>query len=86
MGRPISPLWRTARWGYLRLHEGRAQPRPRYGSAALRSWVARIADAYGDATVFVYFNNDGGGAAIDDAVVLASIASRQGLAVTRVPG
>ena len=35
-GRPITPLWRTATWGYLRFHEGTAQPRPRYGPQALR--------------------------------------------------
>src|SRR5258706_4914532 len=29
LGRPLTPLWRTADWGYLRLHEGRANPRPR---------------------------------------------------------
>jgi len=28
------PLWRTASWGYLRLHEGRASPRPCYGVRA----------------------------------------------------
>ena len=31
LGRPLGPLWRTADWGYLRLHEGRARPWPRYG-------------------------------------------------------
>ena len=34
-GRPVTPLWRTADWGYLRLHEGRAKPWPRYGRTAL---------------------------------------------------
>ena len=33
LGRPTTPLWRTADWGYLRFHEGRATPRPRYGRA-----------------------------------------------------
>jgi uncharacterized protein YecE (DUF72 family) len=27
--RPVTPLWRTAGWGYLRMHEGRATPHPR---------------------------------------------------------
>ena len=68
LGRPVTPLWRTADWGYLRLHEGRAQPRPRYGRAALASWVRRAAAAWSDqADVFVYFNNDPGGAAVHDA-------------------
>jgi uncharacterized protein YecE (DUF72 family) len=74
--RPITPLWRTAAFGYLRLHEGRASPRPRYGRRALRSWVARIASAYeADEDVFVYFNNDTGGAAVVDATAFADAAS-----------
>jgi uncharacterized protein YecE (DUF72 family) len=85
-GRSITPTWRTADFGYLRLHEGRARPRPRYGPRALRSWAERIADTYGDrADVFAYFNNDGGGAAIVDAVAFAKSAARLGLTVTRTP-
>lgn len=83
-GRPLAPLWRTADWGYLRLHEGAARPWPRYGKQALHSWVRRIADAWpGDADVFVYFNNDQGGAAVHDAAAFASIARRAGRHVTR---
>jgi uncharacterized protein YecE (DUF72 family) len=85
-GRPVTPTWRTADFGYLRLHEGRARPRPRYGPRALRSWVQRIADTYGDGPdVFVYFNNDGGGAAIADASAFAKRAAASGLTVTRSP-
>jgi uncharacterized protein YecE (DUF72 family) len=85
-GRPVTPLWRTAEFGYVRLHEGRATPRPRYGQRALDTWLDRIADAYpDDPDVFVYFNNDPGGAAVTDAVVLAGRARRRGLAVSRTP-
>ncbi len=67
-GRPLTPLWATAAWGYVRLHEGTATPRPAYGRAALRSWRGRIAAAWpDDADVFVYFNNDRGGAAVRNA-------------------
>jgi uncharacterized protein YecE (DUF72 family) len=73
--RPRSPLWRTADWGYLRLHEGRAQPPPRYGRHALRSWLDRIRAEFGSAQdVFVYFNNDPGGAAVRDAEVFRGLA------------
>ncbi|MBT2481472.1 DUF72 domain-containing protein [Streptomyces sp. ISL-94] len=66
--RPLTPLWRTADWGYVRFHEGRATPAPRYGRTALRSWAERIADAWpAEADVFAYFNNDPGGAAVVDA-------------------
>jgi uncharacterized protein YecE (DUF72 family) len=85
-GRPTTPLWRTAEFGYVRLHEGRARPRPRYGPRALRSWAQRIADAYGDrADVYAYFNNDPGAAAIVDAAAFARQAARLGLTVSRTP-
>lgn len=86
-GRPVTPLWRTADWGYLRLHEGRARPRPRYGRAALASWLDRLAAAYAldRESVYVYFNNDPGGAAIRDAAALAAQAERRGLSITRHP-
>jgi uncharacterized protein YecE (DUF72 family) len=88
LGRPLTPLWRTADWGYLRLHEGRAEPRPRYGKAALSSWLDRIAGEFGTrdgAPVYVYFNNDPGGAAIRDAAALGAAAERRAIQVTRYP-
>ncbi|MEV1290212.1 DUF72 domain-containing protein [Micromonospora sp. NPDC049679] len=85
-GRPVTPLWRTADFGYLRLHEGLADPRPRYGRAALTSWIDRLADTYGDgAPSYVFFNNDPAGAAVTDASALARTAARRGMAVTRTP-
>lgn len=77
--RPVTPLWRTADWGYVRFHEGRATPAPRYGAAALRSWSDRIIDTWPDAAdVYVYFNNDPGGAAVHDARALTRRAQRAG--------
>ena len=67
-GRPVGPRWRTADFGYLRLHEGVATPRPRYGRAALTSWVRRVGATFNAGEpVYVYFNNDPGGAALADA-------------------
>lgn len=71
--RPLTPLWTTASWGYLRMHEGRATPWPRYGRTALRSWVRRIAEF---TCVYVYFNNDPGGAAITDARAFKALSER----------
>jgi uncharacterized protein YecE (DUF72 family) len=82
--RPITPLWTSASWGYLRMHEGRAAPWPRYGRAALRSWARRVADARWS-VAYVYFNNDPGGAAIADAGAFAAQARSIGLDVSRVP-
>jgi uncharacterized protein YecE (DUF72 family) len=86
-GRPVGPLWRTADFGYVRFHEGRATPAPRYGAGALDSWLTRIGDAFdADESVFAYFNNDHGGAAIHDAVAFARRATRRGFPVSRVTG
>lgn len=77
LGRPLTPFWVTADFGYLRLHEGRAQPRPRYGRRALSSWLSRIHSAYPtSADVYVYFNNDPGGAAVANARTFATLAAR----------
>ena len=47
---------------------GRAQPPPSYGDRAIDSWLERLAEAYGDGQdVYVYFNNDHGGAAVRNA-------------------
>ncbi|MFE6844822.1 DUF72 domain-containing protein [Streptomyces sp. NPDC057686] len=72
--RPVTPLWRTADWGYVRFHAGRADPAPRYGRTALRSWAQRIAGTWPlSADVFAYFNNDSGGAAVADARAFARL-------------
>ncbi len=82
--RPVTPLWRTADFGYLRLHEGRAKPWPRYGHNALRTWVDRLASTYSDGEpTYAYFNNDPGGAAITDAVAMAAAARRSDRPVSR---
>lgn len=86
LGRPRTPLWRTAPWGYLRLHEGAAAEWPRYGDRALRSWIGRIAGAWPDGeSVYVYFNNDPGGAAVRDAGRFAELARASGRHVSRTP-
>jgi uncharacterized protein YecE (DUF72 family) len=78
-GRPLSPLWRTADWGYIRFHEGGAQPWPRYGPQALRTWVSRIAGTFPpEADVFAFFNNDQHAAAPADADALMKLAGRAG--------
>jgi uncharacterized protein YecE (DUF72 family) len=86
-GRPVTPLWPTATWGYLRFHEGTAQPWPRYGRRALRSWVARLTGTWPDeADVYVYFNNGPGGAAVINSAQFAGLARQAGCTATRTPG
>jgi uncharacterized protein YecE (DUF72 family) len=84
--RPVAPLWRTADWGYLRLHAGGGEQVWPYDQAVLREWVARLAETWADdEDVYVYTNNDPGGAALRDAVTLAQLVRENGRTVTRVP-
>jgi len=86
-GNPYGPMWRTADWGYLRLHYGDAQVPPNYHRHTLGVWAARLAATYGDhEDAFVYFNNDGRCAAVDNAVTFAEEVRRVGRTATRTPG
>jgi uncharacterized protein YecE (DUF72 family) len=81
-----TPEWRTAGWGFLRFHEGRASPPPCYGRRALKTWAERLAGMWKpDEDVFAYFNNDHRACAVRDAVVFARLAAEAGLRPTRVP-
>ena len=84
---PIAPLWRTADWGYLRLHAGGGEhdiwP---YEEGVLQDWVTRLADTWADdEDVYLYTNNDPGGAALRDAVTFARLVREGGRTATRVP-
>jgi uncharacterized protein YecE (DUF72 family) len=84
---PLQPTWRTAAWTYLRLHEGRASPRPCYGAAALARWVRHLGREWGpDAEAWVYFNNDARGCAPADALAFGRLARRLGMHVARIAG
>lgn len=83
---PRTPMWRTADWGYVRFHQGRAQPSPCYGRRALQSWAERLATLWeSDADLYAYFNNDTTGCAPRDARRFALAARSVGLHPTRVP-
>jgi uncharacterized protein YecE (DUF72 family) len=83
-GSAVTPLWRTADWGYLRFHEGDGDPWPRYRESSLHAWADRIAAAWAEGLdVYAYFNNDQGAAAPRDAAGFAAVAARAGRAVSR---
>lgn len=84
-GQPVGPVWRTADWGYVRLHHGDAFPPPNYHRSTLGAWADRIAAAYDGDDVFAYFNNDPRCAAVDNAITFAEEVTRAGLTPTRVP-
>ena len=71
---PITPIEASARWTYLRLHQGRATPRPCYGDRALRSWLHRLHTLPGVDTAFVYFNNDHRACAVRNAMTFETFA------------
>jgi uncharacterized protein YecE (DUF72 family) len=77
-----SPQVRTATWTFVRLHEGSATPWPRYGDAALASWSDRLD---GDGEAWVFFNNDPGCWAVENARTFGRYAQRAGRDVTRFP-
>ena len=72
--RPVTPPWRTADWGYVRFHEGRAQAWPHYGRRSLETWAQRIEETWtAGEDVYAYFNNDPNGAAVRNATTFASL-------------
>jgi uncharacterized protein YecE (DUF72 family) len=78
--------WKTADWGYVRFHEGRATPRPCYGRSALRTWAERLAALWSPRDdVYVYFNNDQGGCATRDSHLFALAVTAAGLVPSAVP-
>ena len=81
-----TPVVRTAPWGYVRFHEGRARPHPCYGERALSTWAETIASMWPPAAdVFAFFNNDSRACAVRDAHVFALACRRAGLDPTRTP-
>lgn len=76
---PITPLWSTSGWFYLRMHQGLARPRPCYGDTALRSWVDRLGELPDDSgrSGFVYFNNDHRACAVRNAAEFEEMLGRR---------
>lgn len=77
----IVPLHVTASWSYVRFHQGR-RASAGYPRAKLRRWADRVATIPVD-EVFVYFNNDPGGAAVRDAIAFTALLSDRGVDIAR---
>lgn len=67
---PITPLWRTADWGYIRFHHGRSGWG--YGRKSLQTWAERLHELFGGDDVYAYFNNDPEAMAVRDAPIFRS--------------
>lgn len=76
--------WRTASWGYLRMHEGDGDPHPGYRDETLYRWADSLAAQFRPAEdVYVYFNNDHRCCAIRDAIRFAQVGAEKGLLPSR---
>ena len=60
----------TTDWTLIRLHHGHRGRRGNYSQTELDEWARRIAEWRRQAEVFVYFNNDWEGFAVDNALSL----------------
>jgi uncharacterized protein YecE (DUF72 family) len=65
--RPFQTHEMTADWTYVRMHCGRRGRRGNYSRSELDEWVERIRRWKRRRAVFVYFNNDWNGYAVDNA-------------------
>ncbi len=84
--KPVTKLWRTADWTFMRFHAGLASPQPCYRRKTLEEWVDRLTSRWGpDEDMYVFFNNDPRACALRDAIVFAKLCDNAGYARTRVP-
>ena len=84
---PITPLWQTADWEYVRFHAGRGRPPSCYGERALDVWAERLAarPPATHGTGYAFFNNDGHGCALRDAERFGTALAVRGVPVARIP-
>jgi uncharacterized protein YecE (DUF72 family) len=84
---PLTPIWRTAAWTYMRFHGGGASPRPCYSSQALDGWVSRFGELVSpdNDDSYAFFNNDHHGCALRDAAVFGHLLTKEGIPVGELP-
>jgi uncharacterized protein YecE (DUF72 family) len=84
--KPITELWKTTDWTFLRFHAGVASPPPCYHKRTLQEWMDRLQGQWGpDEDIYVFFNNDPRACALRDAVLFAQFCDEAGYPRTRVP-
>ncbi len=80
-----TPRWRTAGWAYLRFHGGLGEPATCYEPETLAARAEEIAQLWGQAPIYAYFNNDPYGCALRDASRFADAVRSLGLTPSRTP-
>jgi uncharacterized protein YecE (DUF72 family) len=78
--RPFQTRELTADWTFVRFHHGRRGRRGNYSHAELEDWARQIEEWRAAGDVYVYFNNDWEGFAIENGLWLKK---RLGLGVAR---
>jgi len=68
-----TPRVRTADWTYLRLHHGSRGRDGNYSRSEIETWARRISQWRRDTDVYVYFNNDWQGYAVQNARLLKGL-------------
>jgi uncharacterized protein YecE (DUF72 family) len=69
--RPFQTEAMTAGWTFVRFHYGRRGREGNYSAGELAGWARKIGRWRRERDVFVYFNNDWRGFAVDNALALA---------------
>lgn len=79
MAGSATPRWASGPIAYLRFHGGEGKYRGRYAEEDLLGWADWIVTQAGAGRdVWAYFNNDIGGAAIEDALTLRAMVAQAG--------
>jgi uncharacterized protein YecE (DUF72 family) len=68
----------TADFAYIRMHNGGDRTHGRYTDRSLRSWAGHVRDFLATGDVYVYFNNDYMGFAVENARKLRQLVSGAG--------
>jgi len=84
--KPVTELWKTTDWTFVRFHAGLASPQPCYRKKTLEEWVERLREQWGPGDdVYIFFNNDPRACALRDAIWFAELMEKAGWETTRVP-
>ena len=84
--KPVTELWKTTDWTFVRFHAGLASPQPCYRKKTLEEWVGRLLEQWSpNDDIYVFFNNDPRACAPRDAIWFADLMQKAGWETTRVP-
>ena len=84
--KPVTELWKTTDWTFVRFHAGLASPQPCYRKKTLEEWVERLQEQWTpNDDIYVFFNNDPRACALRDAIWFKGLIEEAGWTATRVP-